>query len=151
MIKELKVDAIKCGTVIDHIPPGKVFKVIDLLGIGENDQVMIGTNLSSPKHGRKDVIKIENRYLSVEEINSVSLVARSATISIIEDFKPCKKTKIEIPDVLKGILVCPNRHCVTNSEPVVTVFDVEAKDPLSIRCRYCERVFGEEIGKANSL
>ncbi|MDA3899675.1 MAG: aspartate carbamoyltransferase regulatory subunit [Spirochaetes bacterium] len=150
-MKELKVDAIKCGTVIDHIPPGKVFKVIDLLGINEDDQVMIGTNLGSPKFGRKDVIKIENRFLSDEEINSISLVARRASISIIEDFKPCKKSKIEIPDTLRGILVCPNRHCVTNNELIPTLFTVEQKEPLLVRCDYCERIFGDELHKCNSL
>ena len=31
--KQLKVSAIKNGTVLDHIPSGQVFKVIDILGL----------------------------------------------------------------------------------------------------------------------
>lgn len=146
-MKEMKVDAIKCGTVIDHIPGGKAFKIVDLLGIGQNDQVMIGTNLYSAKYGQKDVIKIENRILSEDELNSISLVGPNVTVSIIEEFHPVKKSRLEIPDVIKSILPCPNRHCITNNEDVVSHFTVETRDPLKMRCYYCERVFGSEFSK----
>lgn len=146
-MKELKVDAIKCGTVIDHIPGGKAFKIIDLLGVGQSDQVMIGTNLASAKHGRKDVIKIENRILSEDELNSIALIGQNVSISIIEDFRPVKKKRLTIPDEIRTILPCPNRHCITNNEDAVSHFTVESRDPLQMRCHYCERVFGKEFNK----
>lgn len=150
-MKELKVDAIKCGTVIDHIPAGSVFRIVELLGIGRDDQVMIGTNLASGKHGRKDVIKIENRILSENELNSISLIGPTVTISIIEDFVPVKKSTVEIPDELTTIISCPNRHCITNHASISTRFVVESKSPLQVRCCYCERVFDKELNKYISL
>lgn len=33
MEKQLKVSAIKDGTVLDHIPSDQLFKVIDILGL----------------------------------------------------------------------------------------------------------------------
>ncbi len=146
-MKELKVDAIKCGTVIDHIPGGKAFKIIDLLGVGSNDQVMIGTNLPSTKHGRKDVIKIENRFLSEHELNSISLIGQNVSVSIIEEFRPVKKSRLTIPDEIESIIPCPNRHCITNNEDAESKFTVESRDPLKMRCHYCERVFGSEFNK----
>ena len=55
--KELKVSAIKDGTVIDHIPAKNLFKVISILGL-ENiaNQITFGTNLESQKLGRKSII-----------------------------------------------------------------------------------------------
>ncbi|MFW6366613.1 MAG: aspartate carbamoyltransferase regulatory subunit [Spirochaetota bacterium] len=150
-MKELKVDAIRRGTVIDHIPAGTVFKIVELLGIGKDDQVMIGTNLASAKHGRKDVIKIENRILSEDELNSISLVGPTVTISIIEDFIPVKKSNVRIPDEIRSIISCPNRHCITNHEEVPTRFAVESRSPLKVRCCYCERVFDTELNKYISL
>ena len=145
MIKELKVDAIKEGTVIDHIPAGKVFSIVEILGIGEHDQVMIGTNLSSKRFGKKDVIKIENRILSQGEIASIALIAQNATISIIENFKSQKKFKVEIPDTIHSVIRCPNIHCITNEEAVKSRFGVESRKPLKVRCAYCERLFDSKV------
>ena len=48
MKKELAVAALENGTVIDHIPPRSLFKVVDLLGIANlPNSVTIGNNLSS--------------------------------------------------------------------------------------------------------
>jgi len=63
-VKTIKVNAIKNGTVIDHIAAGKILKVIDILNLTGDNSVMIGMNLSSNKIGKKDIIKIENRELT---------------------------------------------------------------------------------------
>ena len=63
-MKMIKVNAIKNGTVIDHIAAGKALKVIDILTLTGNNAVMIGMNLVSNRIGKKDIVKIENRELS---------------------------------------------------------------------------------------
>lgn len=146
-LKEFKVDAIKDGTVIDHIPAGKVFTIVSILGIGANDQVMIGTNLASSKYGKKDVIKIENRVLSGAEIESIALIAQNATISIIKDFVSQKKFKVEIPDMINAVIQCPNHHCITNAEDIPSRFTVESRKPLKVRCCYCERLFDSKLNQ----
>ncbi len=50
----LAVAALQNGTVIDHIPPHLVFKIISLLGIEKlESSVTIGYNLDSKKLGKK--------------------------------------------------------------------------------------------------
>jgi len=58
-MKQLKVDAIKNGTVIDHIPAGKALNVYEILSPKTKKVTTIGMNLTSKTHGRKDLIKIE--------------------------------------------------------------------------------------------
>jgi len=147
MRPELKVDAICQGTVIDHIPAGRSFQIIDLLEISEEDPVMIGTNLVSRKYGRKDIIKIEHKKLTEEELSSIAIISQEITISIIEDFKAVRKFMVTLPDTLRDILICPNRHCVTNVEKIKTLFVFESRDPMKVRCTYCERVFDSNIKK----
>ncbi len=86
-MKQIKVNAIKNGTVIDHITAGKIRKVLDILSLDGTDVVMIGMNLSSNKLGKKDIIKIENKELSGSEVNSIALIAPEATLIIIKDFE----------------------------------------------------------------
>ncbi|WP_262192041.1 aspartate carbamoyltransferase regulatory subunit, partial [Escherichia coli] len=67
---KLQVEAIKCGTVIDHIPAQVGFKLLSLFKLTETDQrITIGLNLPSGEMGRKDLIKIENTFLTEEQVN----------------------------------------------------------------------------------
>lgn len=145
MKRELKVSAIKNGTVIDHITPGKAFEVARILGLEDFSAVVsLAINVPSGKSEKKDIIKIENRALSKEEVDRISLVAPNATLNIIKEYEVKDKKHVEIPDEIIGILPCSNINCVTKVEPVKTKFLLERSDPLRIRCYYCERVLKEE-------
>ncbi|MBR2201922.1 MAG: aspartate carbamoyltransferase regulatory subunit, partial [Bacteroidales bacterium] len=68
--KELKVSAIKNGTVIDHIPAKDLFKVIRILGLDRIDTpVTFGNNLDSQKFGKKAIIKVSDKFFEDKEIN----------------------------------------------------------------------------------
>lgn len=140
-MKELKVDAIKDGTVIDHIPAGKAFKIIEILKLAEDIPVMVGTQLPSKKYGRKDIIKIENTEFTAEQLNIITLLAPSATFVTIRNFEAVDKSPASIPNFIKGLITCPNAICITNHEHMLTRFAVESENPITIRCSYCERVF----------
>lgn len=140
-MRELKVDAIKDGTVIDHIPAGSALKLIEILKLGNEAQILIGTQLSSKKYGRKDVIKIENREFTEDELNMITLLAPTATFVIIRNFETIRKADARIPREINGLMSCPNPTCITNTESMMTHFSVEAEQPVSVRCRYCERVY----------
>jgi aspartate carbamoyltransferase regulatory subunit len=145
--KELLVRKIENGTVIDHIPAGKGLKVIEILGVnsGFEGSVVVLINAPSAKLGRKDVVKIENKELTKEETNKIALIAPNASINIIKDWEVVEKRKVSLPEILEGIIKCPNSSCITNSnEPITTKFVVEKKAPLKLRCWYCERVFSEK-------
>lgn len=148
MSRELKVSSIEEGTVIDHIPAGNALKVVRILGIeGEGATVSIVMNVGSRQTGRKDIVKVEDRTLSREELDKIALVAPDATINLIEDFDVVEKRGVELPDEIVGIVECPNRSCITNAgEPVEPRFRVVKRDPVRLRCVYCEREV-EEIAE----
>ncbi|MFA5134824.1 MAG: aspartate carbamoyltransferase regulatory subunit [Patescibacteria group bacterium] len=143
--RAFKVYAIKNGTVIDHIPEGKALELVDLLNLRKWKKIVtVGIGFSSKKFGKKDIIKIENKELNPEEVNKVAIIAPTATLNIIRNFKRVKKEKLKIPETIEGILKCPNPACITNHEPVVTKFYQEKNTSLHVRCRYCERYFNQD-------
>lgn len=145
--KELRVSKISKGTVIDHIAAGKALAVLRILGITGAGGAIISIliNVPSKKHGRKDIIKVENKELTEEEVNKIALAAPNATINIIKDFETIKKRRVKLPEIIEGIVKCSNPGCITNaSEPIVPKFKVVNKVPITLRCLYCERITGEE-------
>ncbi len=145
MKKQLIVDPIKNGTVIDHIAAGKSFAVAEILNLKNLDNLLlIGMNLSSKKIGKKDIIKIENKILTEDEVNSIALISPDATLVVIENYEVIKKYKIKIPPKVHKHIVCPNSHCITNIEEVETEFDVMKKKKVEVRCKYCEKKYGIE-------
>ena len=142
MKKELKIPRIKDGTVIDHITAGNAVKVLRILGIpeGSSSVVSVAMNVKS-RLGKKDIVKVENRELDPYEVDKIALIAPKATINIIRDYEVAEKHKVELPDELIGIARCSNPTCVSNAkgEPVKSRFKVISRDPLRIKCYYCER------------
>ena len=84
--KDLLVAALENGTVIDHIPPSKLFTVVQMLNLSKfTEQVLIGNNLSSNQIGKKGMIKIANRMLTDEEISRLVVVCPNIRLVIIRD------------------------------------------------------------------
>lgn len=142
MIKTLSVSAINNGIVIDHIPAGQALKIMRLLHVVTNKQrVTLGLNLTSKRLKLKDLIKIENRKLSPEEIDQISLFAPTATINIIEDFAISKKIKCQLPEKICDVIICPNLNCISRAESK-TCFRLEGSTKeVILYCFYCEKQF----------
>ena len=146
--KEMVVSAIENGTVIDHLPTESVYQVIRILGLERyKDEVLIGNYLNSGKLGKKGIIKIKNKHFSKEEVSKIALVAPFATIINIADYKVVRKFNAEIPDHIGSFVRCANPKCITNAEAVPTQFDVVDKEPLKLRCHYCEKFTTPETMK----
>ncbi len=137
--REMKVSKLRSGVVIDHLPPGSAMKAIQVLGISDGSTLAIGMYFESKKMGRKDILKVENRTLTPREINKIAVISPEATVCIIKDYSVVDKFQVHLPDEVEGIIRCNNPNCVTNHEKIVTCFAVVEKDPLVVRCRYCER------------
>ncbi|MFH1722065.1 MAG: aspartate carbamoyltransferase regulatory subunit [Candidatus Altiarchaeota archaeon] len=141
--KGIKIRNIKNGIVIDHIPAGKAFEVLRILGIDESFQetVTVAINVPSGAFGRKDLLKVENRDLQSDEVNKIAVIAPHATINKIKNYKVESKEEVVVPKIVVGVLKCPNPACVTNAgrEPIKSVFEVLKTEPLLLKCRYCER------------
>lgn len=140
-MKELKITPIKDGTVIDHITPGNAVKVLHILKIPSSTSFVVSVAMNvTGKMGKKDIVKVENRELNPKELDKIALIAPKATINIIRDYEVIKKHKVELPKEIVGIAKCSNPTCISNArEPVESRFHVISKDPLRIRCYYCER------------
>jgi aspartate carbamoyltransferase regulatory subunit len=136
---ELQVAALRDGTAIDHIPSEQLFKVVSLLGIEKlKTRVTIGYNLSSKKMGTKGILKIADKFFEEDEINRISLIAPTVNLNIIQDYEVIEKKQVQLPDVIKGIVKCNNPKCITNNEPMKTVFNVVDKQNVTLQCHYCE-------------
>ena len=139
---QLLVRRIKDGTVIDHIEAGKALLVLRALSITgkEGNVITVALNVPSSKHGKKDIIKVENRFLETSETNKLALIAPRATINIIRNYKLIEKRKIQLPESIIGIFKCPNMKCITNSEEQIkSIIDVIDKEKVILECRYCSR------------
>lgn len=138
--KERLVAAIENGTVIDHIPVEKTYQVVSLLELDKcAESVTIGNNYPSKKIGRKGIIKVTDKFFTDEEISRLSVVAPNVVLSIIRDYQVTEKKPVETPDVLKGIIRCNNPKCITNNEPMSTIFRVVNKQLGTVRCHYCDK------------
>lgn len=143
--KELKVAALENGTVIDHIPSDKLFKVVEILKLSDMDKsITIGNNLISKRIGKKGIIKIADTFIEEEEINKIAIIAPKAKINIIRNYEVTDKHEVELPDELHGIIKCNNPKCITNNEPMQTVFYIQDKDAVRVKCKYCEQVTNRE-------
>lgn len=136
--KELAVAALRCGTVIDHIPADVLFKAVKILGIEKmTTNVTIGNNLSSHRLGKKGIIKVADVEFPDDVLNRIALIAPHANINIIRDYAVVKKLPIKLPEEIVGIVRCGNPKCITNNEPMRTRFTVVDRDDVTIRCHYC--------------
>lgn len=105
---KLQVEAIKRGTVIDHIPAQIGFKLLSLFKLTETDQrITIGLNLPSGEMGRKDLIKIENTFLSEDQVDQLALYAPQATVNRIDNYEVVGKSRPSLPERIDNVLVCP--------------------------------------------
>ena len=142
---ELIVNAIKDGTVIDHIPPQSLFRVISILGLEKiNAQITFGNNLDSKRLGKKAIIKISDRFFDDDEVNKITLVAPEARLNIIRDYQVVEKHEVKVPYEVKGIVKCLNPTCITNNEKIATMFYVVASKPVTLKCHYCEKMVEQE-------
>lgn len=137
---ERQVAAIKNGTVIDHIPAEKTYAVANLLQLQTlSTPVTIGYNYPSKKIGSKGIIKVSDKFFTDEEISRLSVVAPKVVLNVIRDYEVVEKKTVETPDVLHGIVRCNNPKCITNNEPMQTVFHVVDKEHGLIKCHYCDK------------
>ncbi len=136
--KERLVAAIEEGTVIDHIPVGKTFQVAKLLEVEKlSSPVTIGYNLTSNKIGEKGIIKVSNKFFTDDEISRLSVIAPNVVLNIIHKYDVVEKKKVITPNTLKGIIRCNNPKCISNNEPMKSLFKVLDDNHSIVKCHYC--------------
>ena len=140
---ELMVRRIKEGTVIDHIDEGKGLQVLDALRIDGKDGslITIALNVPSGKSKKKDIIKVENKFLKDDDTNKIAVISPQATINIIKNYKLIEKRRVALPNEIDRIFRCSNPDCITNStEHMESIMDLIDKEGMILKCRYCARI-----------
>ncbi|WP_424358422.1 aspartate carbamoyltransferase regulatory subunit [Methanocella sp. MCL-LM] len=149
--RELRVKPIVNGTVIDHISSGQALNVLKILGINASSKYVVSVlmNVPSGEMKGKDVVKIENREIDPEELDSIALIAPRATINIIRHYEVVGKHRVDPPREVSGLVRCGNPNCISNTnEPVTSRFAVERSgDEVNLRCSYCEFVIDQDIAE----
>ena len=136
----LNIDEIQNGIVIDHITAGTGNRILDYLKIDtKKNTIAFIMNATSKKHGRKDLIKIEN--VTDVDLTVLGLLDPNATVNIIENGKIVKKINLELPKTVTNVIKCKNPRCVTsverNAPHIFHLMDAQTRE---YRCEYCDEI-----------
>ena len=137
------------GTLIDHLELGGGYKIKPLLRLMDyhDSPIIIGNNVPSAKYGQKDVYCLVDFFLTPEQTWKLGLISDRATINILKEGKVQRKFKVVLPSQLEGLIECQNRNCISRPEHfehAKSRFYVESRQPLKLRCHYCEKPVGRE-------
>ena len=142
--KDLLVAALQDGSVIDHIPCDKLFTIAKLLELDKSEApVTIGNNLESQKMGKKGLIKVAGKFFTDQELSRLAVVCPDMQLTVIRDYEVVEKRDITLPDSLNDVVQCANPVCITNNEPMHTLFVVDKANAV-LRCHYCGKT--QKIG-----
>ena len=131
------INSIEKGIVIDHIKSGWGMRIINYLNLGNSDNtVAFIMNATSKKHGRKDIIKIDQ--ITDVNLDALGLIDHCATVNVIEDHKIVKKINLSLPETVTDVIKCKNPRCVTSIEKVPHVFHLTDEENEKYRCEYCD-------------
>ena len=141
----MEVNEITNGVVIDHIRAGFGLKLLELMNIDTGKgSVALLMNVSSAKHGRKDLVKLEN--IENVDIDVLGLVDHNATVIYIKNGKISKKVKLELPKKVTNVFMCKNPRCITSVENIPHHFHLTDESGM-YRCEYCDNIRRIEAGK----
>ncbi len=151
-MKHLKVSRIKNGTVIDHITPGYSIYVLEILNEPSNDNIVSLAMNVYGKKGKKDIVKIEDRYPDERETDMIALISPKATIDRIENYIVKEKYNVKLPHEVKGMVRCKDDNCIINKkypiegtsifnkEPTEQWMIVNGKDKPFLKCGFCDGI-----------
>jgi len=122
------IDKIHDGTVIDHLAPGTLRAVSDVLDL-ENRGYSCTTAVIAEK--ANPFIKTNMRELPERDLKRISLLSPEPTIDYVKDGRMAEKFVY---------LLCANTNCIsrTVNEDVPPRF---YNDAGTVRCRYCRRPY----------
>lgn len=137
---------IENGSVIDHIPDGRAWRMVEILGLETHPfRVSIGLHLPSSSMGKKDMVKIEGWHITAAQANTIAVLAPDATITHITDYVIEQKFQVCLPDVMENVIVCPNLECITNHDPCSTKFYTHVmRGGTLLQCHHCQTLFKQD-------
>lgn len=134
------VTSIENGIVIDHITAGLGAQILEYLNIDTSENtIAFIMNAQSQKHGKKDIIKIQN--VTDVDLTVLGLIDPNATVNIIKDGKIVEKIKLSLPETVTNVIKCKNPRCVTSVESGIPhIFHLINPKTREYRCEYCDEI-----------
>ena len=144
---------IRNGVVLDHLPVGTGDKIKKCLifakVLKENSVIHLIENVPSRKMKIKDVLILENAFLTEDLYGLIRVIAPQVTFNVLKDGR-FKKIKVKLPEKIlsfNSLLSCPNKLCITNldpeAKPKFQIIKAE-NEKFILKCEYCEREFERE-------
>ena len=135
----MKIGHIENGIVLDHITPGNGMNIYNVLNLGKLDcTVALIKNATSPKMGKKDIIKISTQLDIDTDI--LGYLDPGITVNIIHDGEVVDRRHLELPEQVVGVIKCKNPRCITSVEQeIVHEFKLTDRSKQVYRCIYCEQ------------
>src|SRR5665648_677466 len=107
-------------------------------------------NATSKKHGRKDIVKIEN-VIDID-MAVLGLIDHNATVNIIEHGEVVKKIVLTLPEKVVNVIKCQNPRCVTSVETKAPhIFHLIDEANKEYRCEYCDDIVSMKEGSQNEI
>ena len=133
------IGQIKEGIVLDHITAGNGMNIYNVLNLGKLDcTVALIKNATSPKMGKKDIIKISTQLDIDTDI--LGYLDPGITVNIIHDGEVVDRRHLELPERVVGVIKCKNPRCITSVEQeIVHEFKLTDRNKQVYRCIYCEQ------------
>ena len=135
----MKIGHIENGIVLDHITPGNGMNIYNVLNLGKLDcTVALIKNATSPKMGKKDIIKISTQLDIDTDI--LGYLDPGITVNIIHDGEVVEQRTLALPERVVGVIKCKNPRCITSVEQeIVHEFKLTDRNKQVYRCIYCEQ------------
>ena len=142
---------IRYGIVVDHITPGnggRVSKVIkDNIWPGTIMPVYTGEGCPSTRNARKDIVKLDGRMdYPTGMLNEIAVTEPDSTVNWIEKGKVVRKSharSLLADSIETDIVECDNANCISHGA-APGKYQVLKREPIKLRCYYCEREFDLE-------
>ena len=133
------IGQIKDGIVLDHITAGRgmeIYKILNLDKIGGT--VAMIERASSPKMGRKDIIKVDE--IIDLDFDILGYMDPGITVNIIKDGEVAERINLTLPERIVDLLKCKNPRCITSTEQeIVHEFKLTDPEKQVYRCIYCDQ------------
>ena len=132
------IGQIKDGIVLDHITAGRGMEIYKILNLDKiRGTVAMIERASSPKMGRKDIIKVDE--IIDLDFDILGYMDPGITVNIIKDGQVAERRTLELPDKVVGVIKCKNPRCITSVErEIVHEFKLTDRAKKVYRCIYCE-------------
>ena len=133
------IGQIKDGIVLDHITAGRGMEIYKILNLDKlNCTVAMIERATSPKMGRKDIIKVDQ--LIDLDFDVLGYMDPGITVNIIKNGEVAERINLTLPERVVDVLKCKNPRCITSTEQeIVHEFKLTDPEQQVYRCIYCDQ------------